>query len=203
MDLTAIVLFAGALIVTAGSPGPSIAALVARVLARGYRDILPFLAALWLGEVIWLTMAVWGLASLAESFATGFLVLKWTGIAYLLYLAWQMWQAPVQIIDTDMPKASAAGSMFMTGLAITIGNPKIMVFYLALLPTIIDLASLSVSGWLTLTGTMLIVLIAIDLAWVLLATKARLLLKSPTAVRLSNRLGAGMIAGAATLIASK
>ena len=51
-------------------------------------------------------------------------------------------------------------------MAVTLGNPKIMMFYLALLPTIIDLASVSVVGWVELTVTMAVVLIAIDLAWV-------------------------------------
>ena len=55
MDLASLAIFAGALIVAAGSPGPSIAALVARVLARGPRDVMPFLAAMWIGEAIWLS----------------------------------------------------------------------------------------------------------------------------------------------------
>ena len=47
--------FALTLPVAAGLPGPRIAALVARVLTSGVRDVLPFLAAMWLGEVLWLT----------------------------------------------------------------------------------------------------------------------------------------------------
>jgi threonine/homoserine/homoserine lactone efflux protein len=78
-----------------------------------------------------------------------------------------------------------------------------MVFYLALLPTIVDLRHLTILGWLELTGTMLLVLVAIDLIWVLLATRARLFLKSPRAVRMANRLSAGMMAGAATAIATR
>jgi threonine/homoserine/homoserine lactone efflux protein len=46
VDATSLLIFAGALFIAAGSPGPSIAALVARVLARGWRDVLPFLAAM-------------------------------------------------------------------------------------------------------------------------------------------------------------
>ena len=55
MTLSALLVFAVTLLVAAGSPGPSIAALVARVLTSGVRDVLPFLAAMWLGEVLWLT----------------------------------------------------------------------------------------------------------------------------------------------------
>ncbi len=203
MELTALLIFAGALAVAAGSPGPSIAALVARVLSNGYRDVLPFLAAMWVGEAIWLGLAVWGLASLAETFHAAFVVLKWAGVAYLLYLAWKMWNAPATLNTAAIPRRSSGLKMFAAGFAITLGNPKIMVFYLSLLPTIIELVQITVVGWLELTATMLLVLIAIDLAWVLFAARARLLLKSPAAVRIANRLSAGMMAGAATAIATK
>ena len=59
MALSGLLVFALALIVAAGSPGPSIAALVARVLTNGFRDVLPFLAAMWIGEALWLTCAFW------------------------------------------------------------------------------------------------------------------------------------------------
>ena len=73
MALSSLLAFAVALIVTAGSPGPSVAALVARVLTNGIRDVLPFLAAMWLGEALWLTAAVGGLTVLAQTFALAFL----------------------------------------------------------------------------------------------------------------------------------
>lgn len=93
--------------------------------------------------------------------------------------------------------------MFMAGIAVTLGNPKVMVFYLALLPTIIDLRYLSVLGWAELTATMLAVLIGIDMTWVALASRARQFLKSPRAVRWANRFSAGVMTGAAAAIAAR
>lgn len=203
MDLTALVIFAGALLVAAGSPGPSIAALVARVLTRGHRDVMPFLAAMWIGEAIWLTLAVWGLASIAATFQFLFVAIKWAGVAYLLFLAWKMWNAPADIARDDLPASGSAAKMFAAGLAVTLGNPKIMVFYLALLPTIIDLGHITLLGWGELVVTMLFVLIAIDLAWVALAARARLLLKSGRAIRIANRFSAGMMAAAASAIVAR
>ena len=60
MTLSNLLVFALALMVAAGSPGPNVAALVARVLSNGLKDVLPFLVALWLGEMLWLTCAVAG-----------------------------------------------------------------------------------------------------------------------------------------------
>ena len=75
--------------------------------------------------------------------------------------------------------------------------------YLALLPTIIDLASVSIVGWVELTATMAVVLVAIDLAWVLAASQARMLLKSKRAMKIANRVSATTMAGAAAAIAAR
>lgn len=203
MEPTSLLIFAGALLVAAGSPGPSIAALVARVISKGFRDVLPFLAAMWIGEAIWLSLAVFGLAVVAQTFHLAFVMVKWAGVAYLLYLAWKMWTAPVDAREGDMPREDSALRLFAAGMAVTLGNPKIMMFYLALLPTIIDLASVTVVGWLELTLTMAAVLVAIDLAWVFAAAQGRKLLTSKRAMRIANRIGATTMAGAAAAIAAR
>jgi threonine/homoserine/homoserine lactone efflux protein len=203
MTLTAIVIFAAALVVAAGSPGPSVAALVARTLMYGWRDILPFLAAMWFGEVIWLTFAVFGLAALAATFHWAFVVIKYAGVVYLLFLAWKMWRAPVHAMGEGAPPRGSAARMFLTGISVTLGNPKIMVFYVALLPTIIDLHAVSVLGWAELVATMLVALAFVDLSYVLLAHTARGFLRSPRAMRLTNRLGAAVFGGAAVAIATR
>jgi len=201
MDASSLLIFAGALAVAAGSPGPSIAALVARVLARGWREVLPFLAAMWIGEAVWLALAVGGLAAVAQAFHLVFTLIKYAGAAYLLLLAWKMWRAPVAEAGAPLPPAAPAWRMFLAGLSVTLGNPKIMVFYMALLPTIIDLARVSTLGWAELTATMFVILVAVDMSWALLAAQARRFLRSARAMRAANRTGATMMAGAAAAIA--
>jgi threonine/homoserine/homoserine lactone efflux protein len=203
MHLASLLIFAAALFVAAGSPGPSIAALVARVIAKGFRDVFPFLLAMWIGEGIWLSFAVFGLAVVAQTFHLAFIVVKWAGVAYLGYLAWKMWTAPVEAKGGELPREDSPAKLFFAGMAVTLGNPKIMMFYLALLPTIIDLASVTMLGWLELTATMAVVLVAIDLTWVLAAAQARRLLKSRRAMKISNRIGATTMAGAAAAIAAR
>lgn len=203
MDLSSLLIFAGALMVAAGSPGPSIAALVARVLTRGVRDVLPFLAAMWVGEAIWLSLAIFGLSVVAQTFHLAFVAIKWAGIAYLLWLAWKMWTAPVHDAGAALPAADSPLKLFLAGIAVTLGNPKIMVFYLALLPTIVDLGSVTLVGWAELTLTMVAVLIAVDLGWAFAAAQARRLLRSARAMRIANRASASMMAGAAAAIAAR
>ena len=203
MEVASLALFAGTLLVAAGSPGPSIAALVSRVVARGPRAVLPFLAAMWLGEIVWLSLAVWGVASVAAAFQPVFLLIKWLGVGYLLYLALKMWRAPATVGDEQLPEKDAPLQMFSAGLAVTFGNPKIMVFYVALLPTLIEMQGMTVARWGSLVVVAAIVLVLIDLSWVLLAAQARRFLKSARAVRAANRCSAGMMVGAAAAVATR
>jgi threonine/homoserine/homoserine lactone efflux protein len=202
VTLSALSVFAVALIVAAGSPGPSIAAMVARVLTSGLKDVLPFLAAMWIGEAVWLTLAVAGMAAVADRLGQLFVLLRYAGAAYLVWLAIRMWFAPPAIEDRQRFAPQRPWKMFGAGLAVTLGNPKIMVFYLALLPAIVDIAHVGMAGFLELSATMLLVLIAVDLAWALLAARARRLLASRRAVRIANRTGAVVMAGAAAAIAA-
>lgn len=203
MTLASVLVFAAALFVAAGSPGPSIAALVSRVLTKGWRDVLPFLMAMWVGETVWLSFAVAGLSAIAESFQPVFVAIKWIGVAYLLYLAWKMWFARTDAADGELPESRSAARMFFAGLTVTLGNPKIMMFYVALLPSIIDLNGVTVIGWLELVAAMLLVLATVDILWITLANKARQFLKSPRALKIANRISAGTMAGAAAAIATR
>jgi threonine/homoserine/homoserine lactone efflux protein len=202
LDLATLLIFASALAVAAGSPGPSIAALTARVLTGGIGSVLPCLAAMWVGEGVWLVCAVLGLAAIAANFATLFLVIKWAGIAYLAFLAWKMWRAPVGG-EAAIPRGRNGWAMFGAGLAVTLGNPKIMVFYTALLPSIIDMGTVTALGLAELVAVMLAVLIAIDLSWAVAAERARRLLRSPRAMKIANRVSATAMGGAAAAIATR
>ena len=203
MDISALLIFAGTVALVAGSPGPSLAALVARVISRGYRGVIPFLAAMWIGEAIWLAFAVFGLAMVAQTFHWAFLTIKYAGLAYLAYLAWKMWTAPVAVEEGELPKADSSFRLFLTGLAITLGNPKIMVLYLALLPTVVNLAHVSLIGWGELTLTLFVVLAVIDLSYVLLAGQARAFIRSARAMKAANRCSAVTMGGAAVLMATR
>jgi threonine/homoserine/homoserine lactone efflux protein len=202
VTLSSLLIFALALMVAAGTPGPSVAALVARVLTNGFREVLPFLAAMWIGEALWLTCAVAGLAVVARTFGMVFTVLKFLGVAYLLFLAFKMWIAPAEVGDGKLPRGQSPWRMFAAGMTVTLGNPKITIFYLALLPTIVNLDQISVAAWAQLTATALAVLMAVDFAWALLAVRARRFLTSRRAVKIANRSSATAMLGAAAAIAA-
>lgn len=203
MDLAALAVFAGALLVAAASPGPGIAAIVARVLGRGMKGAIAFTAGVALGDVVWLTVAVLGLAIVAQTFHGVFLVIKYAGVAYLLYLAWKLWTAPeMREVAADVSDIKPL-RLFLAGLAVTMGNPKVMVFYLALLPSLVDLAAVTMWGWLALSAVALSVLAVVFGAYIALAARTRRLFTSPRAIRLLNRGTGAVMASAAVAIAAK
>lgn len=132
------------LLIAVISPGPAIAALVARIMARGTDGIAAFCAGLVLGDLIWLSCAMFGLAALAALFQPVFLIVKYVGAAYLLFLAWKLWRDSGAPVQAD-PVRGQGLQLFGAALLLSLGNPKIMLFYLALMPTVIDLTRLTVT----------------------------------------------------------
>jgi threonine/homoserine/homoserine lactone efflux protein len=204
MDLAGLLVFATALFIAAASPGPGIAAIVARVLGRGTQGALAFSAGVAIGDVVWLTVAIVGLAAVAQAFHGVFLVIKYAGAAYLLYLGYRLWTAPVAAATVE-PRTSGEHplKLFLAGLAVTMGNPKVMIFYLALLPTLIDLARITVLGYAELVAVTLSVLGIVFAGYIGLAARARRLFTSPRAIRWINRTTGTVMAGAAAAIAAR
>jgi threonine/homoserine/homoserine lactone efflux protein len=154
--------------------------------------------------VVWLTFAVVGLAALAQAFHGVFLVVKYAGAAYLLYIAYKLWTAPAaaQEVEADRTSENPA-RVFLGGLAVTLGNPKVMVFYLALLPTLLDLTRITVLGYAELVAATLGVLGVVFAAYIVLAARARRLFTSARAIRILNRTTGAVMAGAAAAVAAR
>ena len=202
MDPMTLVAFALAFAVAAATPGPGIAALVARSLGGGFAAALPMIAGLVLGDLVYLSLAVFGLAVAAAKMGAVFLVIHWVGALYLLYMAYRLWTAPALEAGAG---SGVAGRFrpFLAGLSVTLGNPKVMVFYLALLPNLVDLRRVDAPAFAELAGIVLVVLTAVMLAYAALADRARALIRSPRAARLLNRGAAAVMAGAAASIAAR
>lgn len=184
------------------SPGPGVAAVVARSLVRGTNGAPAFIAGFLIGDLVWFTVAATGLAALAQTASGVFAAIKYAGAAYLLYLAWRMWTAPPQApTDRVVEPSQMPLRLFFGSLALTMGNPKTMVFFLAVLPSVVQLEELSVVAFLEIAAVISVVLPLVLGGYVLAAVRARRMLQSPRAVRLVNRGSATVMAGAAVAVA--
>jgi threonine/homoserine/homoserine lactone efflux protein len=204
MTIAGLLVFCMAYGLAVASPGPGVAALVARVLARGLSGAPAFIAGFVAGDLVWFAIAATGLAVLAQTFALLFTAVKYAGAAYLLYLAWKLWTAPVQASEVAREVNSERPlRLFLGGLSLTLGNPKVIVFFLALLPTVVDLASLTAVGFVELAGLIAMILTAILTGYALTAAYARQFFTSPRAIRIVNRGTGTLMAGAAVTIATR
>jgi threonine/homoserine/homoserine lactone efflux protein len=196
----ALIAFAVVFAAFCAAPGPAVAAVLARVMAQGSAGMVWFIFGLMLGDILWFLIAVFGLAALATLVQPVFFVLKYLGAAYLLYLAWKLWTAPVAM-DAAEPVRGQGAKLFVGGLLITMSNPKTMLFYLAMLPALIDLPGLSTMGMLEIAVTIAAVFAVVFFGLVMLAAQVRRLFTSPRAIRIVNRTSGVAMAGAAAAIA--
>ena len=202
MSLYGLALYCLVYALSVASPGPGVAAVVARSLTRGARGAPAFIAGFLVGDLIWLTVAATGLAAIAQTAQLLFAAVKYAGAAYLLYLAWRMWIAPAEAPrEAEVDASQKPFRLFLASLSLTLGNPKTMVFFLALLPTVVRLEDLTLVGFLEIAALSALILPLVLGAYVVAAVRARRLLQSPRAVRLVNRGGATVMAGAAVAVA--
>ena len=129
------------------SPGPGVAAIIARSLARGLKGAPAFLAGFVAGDICWMLLTVIGLAAVAKKWTTGFTILRLAGGLYLLYLAIQLWRHTGERAAADAATNSeTAAAPFLGGLSITLGNPKAVIFYFAVLPAVVPVTRLDRYG---------------------------------------------------------
>src|SRR5689334_6461925 len=148
MSVHGLLLFCFVYLLATASPGPGIAAIIARVMAHGSRGIAAFLAGFVIGDLIWFTLAATGMSVIAQQAHAVFVAVKFGGVAYLLFLAYRLWTAPAQAVDQNaQASAQSPLRLFAGSLALTLGNPKVMVFFLALLPTVVDVSHVTFVGF--------------------------------------------------------
>lgn len=202
MTLAGFLTYAAALAIAAAIPGPGIIALVARALGSGFRSSVFMALGLIAGDLIYLTAVILGLALVAQTFGTAFLIIKWLGVAYLAWLAWTFWRTGItaEKVTADRVRNGSFASM-LSGLLVTLGNPKVMMFYIAITPTIIDIATVTPADYGVLVAITAMVLLVVLVPYLALAARARWFLATPRALKTLNRSAATIMAGAAAAIA--
>jgi threonine/homoserine/homoserine lactone efflux protein len=203
MTLYGLLTFCAVYALTVASPGPGVAAVIARGLAHGMKGTPAFIAGFLAGDLVWFGIAATGLAALARTAATLFVAIKWAGVAYLLYLAYRLWTAPAERVAVAGDERQHGWRAFMASFTLTLGNPKAILFFLALLPTVIDLTTLNLLSIVEISLAMCLVQPAVLIVYALLAAKARTLFTTPSAVRRLNRSSGVAMAGAAVVVATR
>jgi threonine/homoserine/homoserine lactone efflux protein len=203
MDWTSLLAFTVALAIAAAIPGPGVAALVGRVLGGGFWPAVPMIAGFITGDLAYLSAAVLGLGVLAETLGEVFLFVRLAGAAYLLWLAWRFWTARPEQETVAATGAAAPLRMYLVGLSVTLGNPKVILFYLALLPTIVDIAGISAAGYAEIAAITAVVLTLVLGGYAAAVAGARRFVFGVRQRRLANRAAATAMMGAAAAMLVK
>jgi len=204
MTLVTLIAFTIAYFVAVLVPGPGVAAIVARALGGGFWSAVPMILGILAGDLIYLMFALFGLTAIATYFGPVFVVVRWAGVLYLLYIAWQFWTAKPGAEQLGPRPRENWIRTFFSGFAVTMGNPKTIVFYLALFPTVVPLdGPITALGLTELTAIVVVVLLAIGCGYAGLAAWAREMFASARAIRRLNKTAGAIMAGAAAFVVAR
>lgn len=204
MTIESILAFSLAMLILAASPGPGVFASIAQALSSGFRSSLDVIVGIILGDILFLMLAIFGLSAVALVLGEFFFIVKIAGGLYLIYLGWKMWTAkPVPFEETRRQKNSTRKGRFMGGLLITLGNPKVIVFYAGFLPNFMDLQALTLTDIIIVISLISLILICVLGLYSYFASRATRFFVSPRAVKNLNRCAGTVMAGAGVAIATR
>ena len=199
LSLHAYLIYCGVYAIALAVPGPGVIAIVARALGSGFRATVPAAFGTAVGDWVLMTLAVFGLALVAKAMGPLFLVVKLAGAGYLIYLGYRYWTAKV----SDLPDIIPAGARqsFLSQLSLTLGNPKAIAFFVALLPSVVDLHALNAIGYFQLSAASFVLIPLIELSYAALASRVRSLLASRRARKTINKAAGAILVGAGVAVA--
>lgn len=204
MTLESAISFTIAIFIFGITPGPGVFAILARALSSRARNCIMLALGMTISDICYLIAACYGLAVIASNWNELFTVIRIVGAIYLVYLGIQIWRAPIQLGDEPTEPKEQYGGMsgFVQGFLISASNPKVILFYIAFLPTFMDLSALDNTDIALASGLTLVALMAGLMLIAAFASKARLYLKSQAArKRLNQGAGSIMVGAGAYLLA--
>lgn len=193
VTLTQMLFYTGALVVLFITPGPVWMAMIARGLSGGFAAAFPVALGVAIGDVVWPLAAILGVTWIVNQFEDFLLVLRWIASLMFLGMGLLLLYNAGQKIGSDS-RLTRPGRLagFLAGVAVILGNPKAILFYMGVLPGFFDIGSL---GWPDIAAICLISVAVPLIGNTILALsvhRARRLLTTPRAVRRLN-IGAGVM----------
>lgn len=196
-----LLLYAGALCVLFLTPGPVWVALIARTLAGGFNGAWPLALGVVVGDVLWPLVAIFGLTWLVSVYGGILTLIGW--IACVMFIA----MGVLLIKNADKTIASDSRltrpgmwAGFLAGLAVIIGNPKAVLFYMGMLPGFFDLAAVTVPDIVAICTLSFVVPLVGNLGLALFIGRARQILTSPKALQRTNMIAGFLLIGVGLII---
>lgn len=176
------------------TPGPNMTYLALVAAGHGRRFGFATVAGVTLGLALVGIVAALGVGELIQASTLLYQGLRWAGVLFLFYLAWEGWTSTTRVVSSD---SLSHGSYFLRGLVTNLLNPKAAVFYVAVLPTFVDLERPVIAQTLALSAVYVAVATLIHVVIVVLAGSLEPLLNNPRRETLARRTLSALLAGVA------
>lgn len=191
----------GAMVVLAFIPGVSVLAVSTRSATYGFIHGIFITIGIVVGDIFFILLAILGLAVLADAMGSLFVLVKYFGGAYLVWLGIQVWRSKPKAVKTEAMIEPSLLSSFLAGLFITLGDQKAILFYLGFFPAFLDLSAISYFD----TGIIIAIAIAavggVKLGYAYMAGRVGLLIGSRAHQAIRIVAGSIMIAFGVYLVA--
>ncbi|MCY1707411.1 LysE family translocator [Pannonibacter sp. SL95] len=201
MDPMSLLAFGMAFFVFAASPGPDNLTILSKTVSHGPMHGIAYGSGVVCSIVLFVVMAAVGFNALAQAMNQNLRFIQYAGALYLVYIGVRMWFTKPEVAPHRM--RGGLVKLFLMGIVLNVSNPKMPVFYLALLPGVLGLQPLSVINVMELLLVIVLIEAVVIGGHVLIGHKAKTTLGDPGRIRTLNR-GAGMLmVGAGVMVASR
>lgn len=191
-----IMAYAGAVVILFLTPGPVWVALVARGLSGGFQQAWPLAVGVVLGDFLWPLLAILGVSWIISVWGGFLFVMKLVAAAMFLGMgALLIWHAGKPIATDGRLTRPGMWAGFTAGIAVIVGNPKAILFYMGLLPGFFDLAQITWVDIIAILGVSMAIPLIGNLLLALMIDRARGLLTSPEALARTNRIAGILLIG--------
>ncbi|MEP5758561.1 MAG: LysE family translocator [Litoreibacter sp.] len=197
-----LLLYAGALTILFLTPGPVWVALLARSMSGGFRAAWPLAFGVVVGDVIWPLVAVLGVSWMASAIDGVMVALRWIAVAVFVVMGIGLIRtADKQLGENSRLTAPGMWAGFVAGLAVILGNPKAILFYIGVLPGFFDLQAVTGPDIVAICTLSFLIPLLGNLALALSVDRIRGLLKGPGAIRRMNTVSGWLLVGVGVVIA--
>ena len=194
MSLTDGFALALAMVILALVPGPAVFAVIARAMTSGFTQGVAVSMGIVAGDFVFILLAIFGLSMIAEYMGELFIIIKYLGACYLIWLGIKCWRESSKQLAIEAEEFGTLKQSFVSGLAITLGNPKAIFFYISLFPAFIELKQVTTIEIFILLGLAAVTIGGVNVTYAYLGYQAKRWFTSVVAQkRLHNTAGGVMV----------
>jgi threonine/homoserine/homoserine lactone efflux protein len=189
-----LLLYAGALLILFATPGPVWVALLARAMSGGFSAAWPLAVGVTIGDALWPLVAIFGLTWIVGQFSQFMTVMHWVAAITFIAMGALLIRHAGKGISADS-RLTKPGRLagFATGVAVVIGNPKAILFYMGILPGFFDLTRVNGFDIVAIIAMSVVIPLTGNLMLAASIDRARRLLTSPAALRRMNLIAGGLM----------